>query len=198
MGDVHRWAETVVRDRVQDRLRQDFNGPSDRDGLLAWYREGHAQLLDTLSAASPADVFWAWGEAPSALAFWARRQAQETAVHRLDVEQAAGVAQTAFPVRLAADGIDEWLMLASRSAKVPDGRGRSLQVVPIDAPDRWLVELGEDGLSVERVAGAGDCSVRGSASDLFAMLMNRHHTGVVDVDGDPEVLGAWREHVRFI
>jgi uncharacterized protein (TIGR03083 family) len=197
MGDVHRWAATIVRERLRERLRQDFVGPSDREGLLAWYREGHAQLLDTLSSASPDDVFWMWGQAPNPLAFWARRQAHETAMHRLDVEQAAELTPTAFPVRMAADGIDEWLMLATRRARVPGGRGRSLVVVPVDAPDRWRVELRDDGLSVERTA-VGDCSVRGTASDLFALLMNRRDVDGMEIDGDDDVLRAWRDHVRFI
>lgn len=155
-------------------------------------------MLETLSDASPDDVFWMWGEAPSPLAFWMRRQAHETAIHRLDVEQAAGVAQTAFSVRAAADGIDEWLMLAPRRVKVPDGHGRSLHVSPLDAPDRWLVELGAGGLSVERTATTGDCSVRGTASDIFAVLMNRRDADGLEVDGDRDVLRVWREQVRFI
>ena len=198
MGDVHRWAATIVRDRLRDRLRRDFAGPADRDGLVAWYREGHAQLVETLLLASPDDVFWMWGEAPNAAAFWARRQAHETAIHRLDVEQAAGVEQTAFSPRAAADGIDEWLMLATRRARVPGGGGRTLTVAPVDAPDRWLVGLRDDGLSVDRVAAAADCAVRAPAGDLFALLMNRRDIDGVEVAGDAGVLRAWQEHVRFV
>jgi uncharacterized protein (TIGR03083 family) len=198
MGDVHRWAATIVRDRLKDRLRRDFAGPSDRAALLAWYREGHAQLVGALASASPDDAFWMWGEAPNAMAFWARRQAHETAIHRLDVEQAAGTDTTPFTAPAAADGIDEWLNLAARRARVPDGGGRSLSIAPLDAPDRWLVGLRDDGLSVERVATGGDCEVRAPANDLFALLMNRRDSDGVEVDGDAGVLRAWREHVRFV
>ena len=65
------------------RLQRDFEGPSGREALLAWYRDGCAALIETLEAASPDDAFWFWGPAPNALAFWARRQANETAVHRV-------------------------------------------------------------------------------------------------------------------
>ncbi len=198
MGDVHRWAATIVRDRLSERLRKDFTGPADHDGLLAWYREGHSQLVETLSSASPADAFWMWGEAPNALAFWARRQAHETAIHRLDAEQAAAVEPTAFSARAAADGIDEWLMLATRRVRVPDGAERSLSIAPTDAPDRWLVELSDDGLSVERAGTVGDCAVSAPGSDLFALLMNRRGADGVQVDGDAGVLRVWRNHVRFI
>ncbi len=197
-GDVHRWATTIVRERRQERLRRDFIGPAGTDALLAWYRDGLAGLLLALSTASPEGVWWTWGPAPNALAFWARRQAQETAVHRWDAEQAAGVEPSPFASRAAADGIDEWLMLASARVSVPDGRGRTLAVAPADAPDRWVVGLGADGLTVERAAAEASCSLHGTASDLFALLMNRGGTDRVDVGGDAHVLRAWREHVRFI
>ncbi len=197
IGDVHRWASTIVGGRLQERLRRDFAGPEDRDSLLAWYAEGHAQLLSVLRDASPDDHFWAWGPAPNPQAFWARRQSHETAIHRLDAEQAAG-ALTPFPPLAAADGVDEWLLLASRRCKVADGRGRRLHVAANDAPREWVVELREDGLSVERGKGGGDCSVRASAGDLFALVMNRRDAAGLDIAGDGDVLRAWRESVRFV
>ncbi len=198
MGDVHRWAGAIVRDRVQERLRLDSVGPDDRHGLLAWYRDGHRQLLDALSSATPDDLFWAWGAAPSPLAFWARRQAHETAIHRLDVEQAAGLAATPFPVRAATDGIDEWLLLAPARCRLTDGGGGSLSVAPSDVHDRWLVTLRTEGITVERDGAGGDCSVCAPASDLFALLMNRRDTIGIGVDGDAAVLQTWRDSVRFI
>lgn len=196
LGDVHRWAATIVANRLQERLRRDFAAPDDRDSLLAWYAEGHAHLLGALRGASPEDDFWAWGAAPNPQAFWARRQSHETAIHRLDAEQAAGSA-TAFPAAAAADGIDEWLMLATRRCKVADGGGRLLHVAASDTPGAWVVELREDGLGVERGHAAADCSVRAPASDLFALLMNRRDAAGVDVAGDADVLRAWRESVHF-
>jgi uncharacterized protein (TIGR03083 family) len=196
IGDVHRWAAMIVGDRVQERLRRDFAGPDDRDSLLTWYADGHAQLLDVLRDASPDDHFWAWGPAPNPRAFWTRRQSHETAIHRLDAEQAAG-APTPFPALAAADGVDEWLVLASRRCRVADGRGRRLHVAASDTPGEWVVELREDGLSVERGDGRADCSVRASASDLFALVMNRRDAAGLDVAGDEDVLRAWRESVRF-
>ena len=48
LGDVHRWAATIVRDHVKERLRRDFAGPAGREPLLAWFAEGHAQLVEVL------------------------------------------------------------------------------------------------------------------------------------------------------
>ena len=58
--------------------------------LLAWFRAGHASLAETLTEADPALVCATFMAAPSPLAFWARRQAHETAIHRADAEIAAG------------------------------------------------------------------------------------------------------------
>ena len=39
--------------------------------------------------------------------------------------------------------------------------------------------------------------VRGSASDLFALVMNRRDADGLDVVGDSDVLRVWRDSVRF-
>jgi uncharacterized protein (TIGR03083 family) len=196
LGDVHRWAAMIVRDRVQERLRRDFEGPSDPAALVAWYLEGVGQLVDVLRAASPEDEFWSFAPAPTPLAFWARRQAHETAVHRLDAEQAAG-SPTPFAARAAADGVDEWLLVASRRVRVPDGRGRTVNFAATDTAGAWRVELRDDGLRVERDVAGGDCELRASASDLLALVTNRRDEAGLDVSGDAGLLEIWRRSVRF-
>ena len=92
-GYVHRWATGFVAEGLtrpvgaseEEILGQ---GPADA-GLLGWFREGHAALVRALDAAAPGLNCWAFLPAPSPLAFWARRQAHETAIHRADAEQAA-------------------------------------------------------------------------------------------------------------
>lgn len=133
--------------------------------------------------------------APNAQAFWARRQAHETAIHRLDAEQACGTA-TPFGAVQAADGIDEWLIIAADRVKVADGSARTLRLSATDLPWEALVELRDDGLRV-RDPGDGDCIVQGSASDLYALAMNRRSAEGLVVRGDTDVLRAWRESVRF-
>jgi uncharacterized protein (TIGR03083 family) len=195
IGDVHRWAATIVRDRAQARVQRDFEGPSGRDALLAWYREGCASLIETLEAASPEDVFWFWGPASNALAFWARRQANETAVHRCDAESARGPI-TPLNTLDAVDAIDEWLGLAVRSAKAPDGNGRILRLVATDSAATWNVILG-DRVETTSDRGRGHCEVRGGASDLYLWSMNRRGTDGLTVSGDDTLLKVWADNVQF-
>jgi uncharacterized protein (TIGR03083 family) len=118
-GYVHRWAASYVTHGYEeevDRYSEDEllrAGPGDAE-LLGWFREGHADLVRSLRSAGPGLSCWAFLDAPSPLAFWARRQAHETAIHRADAESAAGDV-TPFPAVFAADGIDELLVCFSLS-----------------------------------------------------------------------------------
>lgn len=195
IGDVHRWAASIVRERVQERLARDFEGPAERDALLNWYREGCSALVDVLAAASPGDSFWFWGPAPNALAFWARRQANETAVHRCDAESARG-SITPLSTTDAVDALDEWLGLAPRRASAAEGSGRILRLVPTDAPVTWSVILGER-VEVTSDRGRGHCELRGTASDLYLWSMNRAGTERMTVTGDTTLLQVWAGNLRF-
>jgi uncharacterized protein (TIGR03083 family) len=195
IGDVHRWAATIVRERVPERLQRDFAGPLGREDLLAWYRDGHRALIETLVAASPDDVFWFWGPAPNALAFRARRQANETAVHRCDAESACGSINQLTTVD-ALDALDEWFGLAVRRARAPDGGGRILRLVATDADATWNLILG-DRVEVTSDRGRGHCELRGTASDLYLWSMNRQGVERVTVSGDDSLLQVWANDVRF-
>lgn len=214
LGYVHRWAARYVTERhreMQPRLdeatilRQDIPD----DALLDWFRAGHAGLVQALGAADPGLDCWAFlpGSA-SPLAFWTRRQAHETTVHRVDVQLAGTRGRGADPVPadLAADGIDELLMgFARRSAR----RGplsdppRSLFVQLTDGY-QWVARMGPDRAEVERgwpgpAAGPADCTVTGPASGVYLLLWNRRDPGdlpAVRLTGDPDVLGHWRRGVR--
>ncbi len=113
-GYIHRWAAR----HVTERPGQVIDGPAEEEilrggapdpELLAWFRAGYAALAETLATADPALEFATFMAAPSALAFWARRQAHETAIHRADAESAAGTTPE-YPAEFAADGIDELIM----------------------------------------------------------------------------------------
>ena len=92
---VHDWAARHVRDRSPELIDDGITeadilgrGPADAD-LVAAYRDGHAALVAALRDADPDLECATFMPAPSPLAFWARRQAHETAIHRYDAQSAA-------------------------------------------------------------------------------------------------------------
>jgi uncharacterized protein (TIGR03083 family) len=201
LGGVHRWATRHVAEHLTKPIR-DYDplaGPfADDSDLIDWFRQGHAKLVQTLTDAAPDLECWSFLPAPSPLAFWARRQAHETGIHRADSESARGVI-TPYPPNLAADGIDELLYcFVSR----PGGRlradpARSVHVHATDQPGEWTIEIGAEGLTVSGTHAQADCSVSGSASDLYLFLWNRRGRDSLSIDGDAQLLDAWRRDVRI-
>lgn len=206
LGGVHRWAAAHVEERLQHRRSRaetrDMNTGMDMPGddvLVDWFSAGHTALVRTLETADPDLVCWTFLPAPSALAFWARRQAHETAVHRADAQSVSGVF-TPLPPERAVDGIDELLfgMLRTRSLPPRTGTPRLIQFQATDAARQWHVLLRPESIEVlpEPTGGDRACLVTGPASDLFLLLWNRRSAEGLDVEGDAALLDQWREQAR--
>jgi uncharacterized protein (TIGR03083 family) len=217
-GYIHRWAARHIAECPADIIE----GPSEAEilhggaadpELLAWFGAGHAALVEALAAADPALECATFMDAPSALAFWARRQAHETAIHRADAESAVG-AVPEYPPAFAADGVDELIMGFGRRRKYQPAAGADsarLHVIATDTGDHWHVDAregrmhprrgdGEDPAGRLAAAGAGGatCLASGPASGVYLFLWNRvgaTRAGVT-VTGDPAVLAAWQSSVR--
>jgi uncharacterized protein (TIGR03083 family) len=214
-GYIHRWAARHITEGPAEVI----DGPSEAEilrggaadaDLLGWFRAGHAALVETLASADPAVRCATFMPAPSPLAFWTRRQAHETAIHRADAELAAGPAPE-YPALFAADGIDELIMgfgqrrKYQRQAAPAAGSGLSagaepLRVIAADTGDAWSVEAREGLLQPRRdtgAAGAG-CTVSGPASGLYLYLWNRAGAAEADVTvtGDPVLLTSWQASVK--
>jgi uncharacterized protein (TIGR03083 family) len=201
MGEVHRWAAAHVAQRRTEPIRKaaEVAGPFPNDGeLIDWFREGHAGLIRTLETADPDTQCWTFLPAPSPVAFWARRQAHETGIHRADAESPAG-SITPFPPGLGSDGVEELLFgflgRPSRDAAVDPPRSLHLHATDIDG--EWMVRLGPNGAETTRGHGQADCAVRASASDLNLLLWNRRRPEEVEVHGDASVLTWWRENIQI-
>ncbi|MDQ0579276.1 maleylpyruvate isomerase family mycothiol-dependent enzyme [Streptomyces rishiriensis] len=198
-GTVHRWATSFVAEG-EPSFRPFAEPPQlDGDALLDWYRESHLRLVDTLFSAPPDVECWHFLPAPSPLAFWARRQAHETAVHRVDAESARGRApeETARDLTpgFAADGIDELLrgFHARAKSRVRTDRPGILRVRATDTDDAvWTVRLSAEPPATERNAeGDADCEVSGPAAPLYLSLWNR--LPLPAVAGDAALATLWRE-----
>jgi uncharacterized protein (TIGR03083 family) len=213
-GYIHRWAARHLTERPAQILDGPpeaeilAEGPAD-SALLSWFRAGHATLVQTLEDADPALDCAAFMPAPSPLAFWARRQAHETAIHRADAESAAGTVPE-YPADFAADGIDELIMGFGRRRKYQPAAsvdGGRLHVAAADTGDEWLIDARDGRMQPRRKDGedpaetapaASTCTVRGPASAVYLYLWNRATAAqpAVTITGNADLLTCWQSSVR--
>ncbi|MET9072371.1 maleylpyruvate isomerase family mycothiol-dependent enzyme [Streptomyces sp. NPDC004232] len=212
-GAVHRWAAGYITE--EGTARRPFGDPPELDGaeLVAWYRDSHRLLVDALAAA-PADLeCWTFlpAPSPSPLAFWTRRQAHETTVHRYDAEAARGGTASPIAPDFAVDGIDELLrgFHARSRSRLRTEEPRVLRVRALHAGTEgaqgadtvWTVRLSaEPPATVRNTAGANDetgeageaeAELFGPADELYLALWNRRP--VPSVRGDHSLAELWRE-----
>jgi uncharacterized protein (TIGR03083 family) len=198
-GGVHRWATAVVsgasREDVDAANSRVGAGPAD-DQLPEWFAAGHAALVEALASAPDDLDAFTFLPAPSARHFWARRQAHETAVHRVDAQTALGTVDP-LSVEFAQDGIAEMLLgfAARRRHAIPQPGTALLR--PSDAGAAWRVVFGGEKTAAERSGNetAADAVVAGTSSDLYLWLWNRP-AAHVEVHGAAELAGLWRKAVR--
>ncbi|POX38083.1 hypothetical protein C3486_24775 [Streptomyces sp. Ru73] len=215
LGGAQRWAAETVRTRadgpVDDAFFRDLSGyagetPEELDG---WLAEGAGQLADALREAGPDAALWTPVPGQRS-AFYARRFAHETAIHRADAALALGVPYE-LDEEVALDAADEWLWLGSLPMMFdyhPEmrellGPGRTLHFHATDtAPEaaaEWVVDLTGDAISWRRAHEKAAVAVRGPLTELLLTIYRRRspHDGTVEVIGDAELLDFWLERVAF-
>jgi uncharacterized protein (TIGR03083 family) len=206
LSEIHLWAASHVARRAVGE--GDFLAgleaswpdlavfwPDDGD-LVDYYLATNANLVRHLEEA-PTDLdTWTFLPAPSPRQMWARRQAHETSIHRIDAESATA-AISDFDPALASDGIDEILTaMAPRTNELPLESAVTMAVQPTDVGERWLVTLGPDGIDTIRDGGPADLVLTGRASDLYLAVWNRGDDSAIQVTGDRSVLDTWRNRHR--
>ncbi|MDE0928535.1 MAG: maleylpyruvate isomerase family mycothiol-dependent enzyme [Acidimicrobiales bacterium] len=153
-----------------------------------------AALTDVLAAFAEVDLAapaWNWSPNLTA-AFWVRRMAHETAVHRWDAQQAAGTPQPIDPV-LASDTLAEVVEVMAqfhRKGKVEDFPAGSLHLHGTDADAEWLLVPGPEGLVVTQEHAKADVAAKGTTSNLALWLWGRGQ-GDLTCFGDQDLLDAW-------
>lgn len=154
-GSIHRWAlrRALGAAREPHRELTDANLPD-------WFAEGAAALHAGLAAVDPGTACKGF-EDPATVAFWIRRQAHETAMHRVDAQLATGAADP-IPADLALDGIREvFEVFAPRQVRL----GRA-QPAPYG-----LVLVTPSGTVT--VPGPEPVTVTGSEQDVLKALWRR-------------------------
>ena len=216
VGRAQRWAAEIVSTRSAQAIAfrdvPDGRIPDDPARHAGWLRAGADRLIAVLRQAGDVPV-WAFGRQRPA-PFWARRMTHETVMHGADVQisltGAAGQPTApAIAADVAADGIDEWLTEFAapgnghsdlRAAGLAEGE--SLHVHAADGPagtGEWLITRDLAGITVRRVHEKGTAALRGGASDLLLVLLQRlpPDTPAVQLHGDPAVLRRWLDNTRF-
>jgi uncharacterized protein (TIGR03083 family) len=182
------WADIVAGSLADPEAVPALERPDGFPALLVRYRAGVERIAEVLADADPATPVWTWARQKDA-AFVIRHQAQETAVHRWDAEQAAGRSFTIEPA-LAADAVDEFFehTAARRREGVPPVGG-AVHLHATDTPGEWTVSEDASGaLVVERGHARGDAALRATASDLLLLLYRRIGPEAEARHGDAAVL----------
>jgi uncharacterized protein (TIGR03083 family) len=205
-GGLFRWSAGYVAGAVVERKGLDYDTtvgalPDDAH-LIEWFGQCHADLVETLRSADPAVQCWTFMAAPSPLAFWARRQAHESSIHRVDAELAAELTPEVVTPSFGADGLDELLagFFARRQGDPRADPPRSLSVRCTDVDAGWRMTVSTESVTTTAEADAGatapDCIVRGPASDLYHSLWNRLPADVLTIEGDSAALDLFMDQYK--
>lgn len=165
-------------------------------------RSAYADLRDRLDARGPDSVTWTWWPPEQTVAFWVRRMAQETAVHRWDAESAAHGVDDAGEIdaALAADGVDELLgWLTWPWDEMPQDEATGQKVLVSSGDHSWTVTLHPTRVAV---AGGGDDAavslLAAEPSGLLLHLWGRPGEHGVATGGDEVALRLLHERLAAL
>ncbi|HVW43489.1 MAG TPA: maleylpyruvate isomerase family mycothiol-dependent enzyme [Amycolatopsis sp.] len=185
---VHSWVVGSLADPTGQDVQRG-RPPEDWDELLAWWDEQRTTMIERL-ADPDAPAWLPWQRFPQVARSWARRQAHEAAIHRLDAEYARGeVPSTLFDPAFAADGIDEliaWMTPARTDWSKVTVSG-TVVLHAADAERVWSVHL-EPGVEpvIEPGGLEGDAMIAGTADAVYRRVWGR--PSEAKVTGDTALL----------
>jgi uncharacterized protein (TIGR03083 family) len=196
IAKVYNNAAHLLGERITARPQTHYELPAGEP--LDVLREVLDELVTALSDAEPDTPVWNWSEQPDVAAFWARRMAHESSVHRYDAQMAHGIAQP-IDAELARDGLDELLdVIAPRVYSRDDLTGPEGSVA-LDSSDNgtWYVELRPHEVVRADVISSPSVRVRGTTSALLLASYGRTDWSTREIEGDQALLEAWSETMNF-
>jgi uncharacterized protein (TIGR03083 family) len=191
---IHHWATAIISGVERSKLT--FEPPAE-DEIYAVFAAGCGALLAALRSAPDNLQAWTMFPSTSPRLFWARRQAHETTIHRVDAELAADFGVTEIATEFAKDGLDELLcgMIGARISAVDLPRSFTMTVTPLDANAAWTVTASPQQIRCEPLArDFSDLNVFGLAADLYRWAWHRAGDDEVALRGDMSVADTWRSH----
>ncbi|MEV6816198.1 maleylpyruvate isomerase family mycothiol-dependent enzyme [Micromonospora sp. NPDC051296] len=203
LAGIYQWVRSVAGSGETTAPQQSRSQPAElAPGVTAaqQWQQAYDELMalfDTLDPEAPA---WNWAPQPKKAAFWPRRMAHETAVHRWDAQLAIAAGEP-IESKLAADGVSEvldtWLPAGRRKAT-----GQWHGVVRLSATDaahEWFLRLRGEGVALLDTGTIFDhddhharVHVSGTASDLLLALWGRVSFDTLTVAGDRALLDGVR------
>lgn len=205
VADLEQHVAMVYLHKAECLRRGEFPTPWPPDSAPA-LADAYPALLAEIGSRRPEDRAVTWFDADQTVGFWIRRMAQETVIHRVDAEIAAGRPVSPIAPDLAVDGIDEllWTFVAFASQSwpedfadvLPDADHRPILVVaedPVVGRRAWTVTATPERILIANAApdttvgAAAAAIVTGEPGSLDRWLWSRG--GDVTVAGD-EALAA--------
>jgi uncharacterized protein (TIGR03083 family) len=174
--------------------------PADDDQVVAWFAGELAQIDAFLDQLDPDLPTWNWAPQAKTAAFWFRRLAHETALHRWDAQLATGLAEP-LESKLAADTVSEVLdtLLPAGRRRSSTGEAGMIQLTANDLGHAWTVRLWPEGIALldtgtllDTDAHPARAAAGGTASDLALALWGRLAFDILDTAGDIALLKALR------
>ncbi len=199
-GWVFRYV-TAVLGSTPDKppSRRDIPEPPIGEPVLEWFAESAALLtakLDSVDLETVVPTF----TGPQPAAWWIRRVAHETAMHRWDAESAIRSPQPIDP-GLARDGVDEVLETFAPTRLNFDtlaGNGEVMHLHATDIDDgEWLITLGPNEISWTTGHAKGDVAARGPVADLLLTMWSRLPPSRLELFGDAGLLDRWQAATTF-
>jgi uncharacterized protein (TIGR03083 family) len=173
---------------------------ADDERVVGWYASELAQIEAFLEQLDPDLPTWNWAPQARTAAFWFRRLAHETAVHRWDAQLATGLAEP-LETKLAGDTVAEVLdtfLPAGRRRASSDVAGLA-QLTASDLGQVWTVRLWPEGVALldtgtllDDDAHPARGAASGTASDLALAMWGRLAFDILDTAGDIALLKALR------
>lgn len=211
LGRVYNWAGTIVGDRLSEPPSRDtLPRRPEHVALPDWMADRLVRLVGALSDVPGDATMWTFSSSDPTAAFWWRRQAHETLIHRVDAEAAGEMSITAAEPDLAADNIDELFRIRSFTstddgAGDPAGGSRPAEPVAetgwpasvhLHATDldgaEWTIDTSRR--SVSRRHSKADVALRGTAWALARWCWGRP-AGELEAFGDIDAAERWRRSV---
>jgi len=173
--------------------------PRPGQDLLAWFEESRRAVFAAMTARTPGTPTWTWYSPWEQVAFWWRRMAFETVVHRVDAEVAAGKPVTPLDDAFAVDGVDEILECFLRYRGTIEGiRGTGESALVQAGENTWGVSFFPSGVEVTPGLVEPDVMVRGVAGDVLLWLWGRLPDRAIVIDGAESVAERLRADLRRV